>query len=174
MSYSVAMVIKPLFFVRSLKKPTPYFICINVSLYNCIKSLSFRLRTHVIAWFTYNSPRLIHGVWSNLHLSETQRIMEASKRFPFNTEILWIARTVQAVQVGIVTVVEPPASLVKPCTVLNWNVVVLVASAELGWHMISKWITCKQYQHHVARYSVISYALANAPLVCTTTKILML
>jgi len=70
---------------------------------------------------------------SDLHLSESQRVMVAFPVIPLNAISVRrvVASEVQAVEVGIMTVLVPPGTFKRHCTRLWPLVVVLVASAEL-------------------------------------------
>ena len=65
--------------------------------------------------------------WFQLHLREFQRV-----RFPLKPANAFFGFTVDAVQIAIITGVEPPGTFVRLRTILFWIlVVVLVFGAEL-------------------------------------------
>ena len=74
-----------------------------------------------------------HMERSYFHLSESQRVVIASPKFPLHTITVrrLVASQVETVQVGIVTTAVPPATFVLYSTWAIEHVVVLVSSAEL-------------------------------------------
>ena len=82
---------------------------------------------------------------SDLHLSESQRVVVAGPPIPFNTISVRrvVASEVGAVQVGTVTLGVPPGTFVRHCTrAAVMYVVVLVSSAELLSNVARQRITC--------------------------------
>ena len=80
---------------------------------------------------------------SDFHFSESQRVPVALPVSPLHTVIVprcvAAGAVVVAVQVGVITATEPPATFVLHCTRAWIQVVVLVSSAEL----LSKMNSCQ-------------------------------
>jgi len=99
---------------------------------------------------------------SDFHFSGSQRVAPSLPVIPHHTVMVRrcvvAGVVVVAVQVGVMTVVVPPATFVRHCTVAWVRVGGLVSSAELLSKMIwSQWITFTQQTErwHVSLNSTI-------------------
>ena len=106
-----------------------------------------------------------HMKWSELHFSESQRVAPvALPVIPHHTvsvrRCVVAGVVVEAVQVGVMTGVVPPATFVVHCTRAWPRVVVLVSSAELLSKMPScQCITFKQQTEHLTRFTKVHYCI---------------
>ena len=98
---------------------------------------------------------------SELHFSKSERVaVGVLPVIPRHTIIVRrcvaAGAVVETVQVGVMTVVVPPATFACSCTRSPWpRVVIPVSSAELLSKMISQWITLKQQ----TRFTKVFYCI---------------